>query len=111
MEVRRSIWAECQESVSLYRHWQKEIAADAIREISAMNMWSKAMTKQRVRIGLALTPEVIERSELSEQELQALPLARLLDAARKRTARERAICLAYAARGRRPPWADELDAA
>lgn len=111
MEPPRSIWDECQEAVSLYRHWQKEIAADAVREISAMNMWSKHMTKQRVRIGLALTPEVIDRSELGEHELHALPLARLLDAARKRTARERSICLAYAARGRRPRWADELDAA
>ena len=105
----RSIWWECKTARSRESHWRRQIAADPLLEIAAEFEWSEAMVGMRLRIARDITDEVVRLSGLSDAEMDALPLGRLLDAARRRTPRDRAICLACAARGRRPEWADRHD--
>ncbi|HLM48011.1 MAG TPA: hypothetical protein VK458_29375, partial [Myxococcaceae bacterium] len=61
---------------------------------------------QRLLILERLTNEVIEWSGVEFQVVKELPLSRLLDAARKRDPRDRAVCLSIAATGCRPSWVD-----
>lgn len=81
---------------------EEPTAARLARELG----WKEGKARQRLLIVTRLTAEVIRWSGASPQAVKDLPLGRLLDAARKRTPRERAICLALAATGRRPAWVD-----
>jgi hypothetical protein len=68
--------------------------------------WPVGKTRQRLLILERLTNEVIEWSGVEFQVVKELPLGRLLDAARKRDPRDRAVCLAITATGHRPAWVD-----
>jgi hypothetical protein len=72
--------------------------------------WSAGKIRPRLLIVERLTAEVIAWSGLKLHDLKRLSLGRLLDAARKADPRDRAVCLAIAATGRRPEWVDRGEA-
>ncbi len=72
--------------------------------------WSAGKIRPRLLIVERLTAEVIAWSGLPLHDLKRLSLGRLLDAARKADPRDRAVCLAIAATGRRPEWVDRGEA-
>jgi hypothetical protein len=86
----------------LERRGERATAARLACEIG----WTEEKARQRLLVVTRITAEVIRWSGAPLHVVKDLPLGRLLDAARKRTPQERAICLSIAATGRRPAWVD-----
>lgn len=103
-----SIWEQSQRAGDMLERYAAAGVEAPLAAVAEHFGWSVPVTRSRLRIYRQITAHVVELAGASEEAMRSLPLARLLDAARRQSERERAITLSYALFSRRPAWADSL---
>lgn len=99
-----SIWEESRWLLPLLHRGAELQETLILKEVCAITGWSIGKASSRRKIALRLTPEILTRAEVADEDATCLPLRVLEDAADAEPPDARAAVLYRAVHGRAAPW-------